>query len=99
MNQNKPTIVYQVSKDDLAHYIHEINDQVRETIIKESVLNRFENVIVGSNTVCEIWGCSKTSLTSYINNKVISPINPGTGKYLFSLRDVLAIVNPKYRRN
>lgn len=67
-------------------------------LIIEAFLNRFDGIEVTSDVVTSVWKIDKATLVSYIKNNVIKPINPGSSKHLFNLKDILVIDNPKYRR-
>lgn len=90
--------IYQITSDDLLGAIERASENNHKKIIEESFLNRFENCTVSASTVCDIWDINSATLSSYIKAGIITPINPGSSKHLFNLKDILAIDNPKYRR-
>jgi len=66
--------------------------------IENAVFDRFENIEITTKTLCELWKVDNTTITAYIRNGIVKPINPGSAKHLFNLKDVLQIENPKWRR-
>lgn len=60
------------------------------------LMDRYTAVEVGTDTVCEIWGVAKETVSRYVREGILPPLNPGSSKYRFSLAAVLA-ENPKYK--
>lgn len=92
-------ITYKVSKSDLTVIIKDIFKEELKNIAIESFLNKYENIEVSTSFLCELWKVSKNSIGSYIKFNLIKPINPGSSKLLFNLKDILSIENPKFRRS
>ena len=86
-------------------YLAEFKEIIQQNTLKvnkdlaiDSFLNKFENTVVTSSFLKELWKVDADTITSYIKNNVIKPINPGAGKYLFNAKDILSMENPKWRR-
>lgn len=73
-------------------------ENVLTQTIQESFLNKFDSIEVSTKSVCEIWKINNNTLSLYIKRGIITPVNPGSSKLLFNLRDIL-VTNPKYNRH
>ncbi|MFZ4401988.1 MAG: hypothetical protein ACOYO1_18305 [Bacteroidales bacterium] len=91
-------IIYKITANDIELIIQKAFENSQQKLIEESFLNKFENVEVSTKTICDIWKISSTTAAAYIRNKVITPINPGSSKLLFSLKQILEMPNPKQQR-
>ncbi|MDR0661228.1 MAG: hypothetical protein LBG19_10635 [Prevotellaceae bacterium] len=87
--------VYEIDRDELKAAFSD----ALLTLTKEQILDKFSMCQVHSSTVCDIWDITPQTLTSYVNAGIVIPVNKGSGKYLFNLADILAMPNPKRRRN
>lgn len=87
--------VYEIDKNDLQAAM---TDALAK-LTREQILDKFSMCQVHSYTVCDIWGISQQTLSSYINSGIITPANKGSSKYLFNLADILSMPNPKRRRD
>lgn len=64
-----PTIVYQVSHEDLKETIHQtLND-----LYHDAIYNRFEGIMVDTKTACKIVKCCPRTLEKYRQLKKIKP--------------------------
>lgn len=80
-------ITYNVSKKELIEAMHEM----QATEIEDKILNKFYNVIVGTNVVAEIHKVSEKTVLNYVNDGLIEH-EPRVGKiYKFRLSQVLRI--------
>ncbi len=87
--------VYEIDRNDLRAALSD----ALETLTREQILDKFSMCEVTSATVCDIWGIARQTLTTYINAGIVKPINRGSSKYRFNLADILAMPNPKRRRD
>lgn len=87
--------VYEIDRDELKVALSDALLKLTE----EQILDKFSMCQVHSSTVCDIWGITSQTLSSYVNAGIVVPINKGSSKYLFNLADILAMPNPKRRRN
>lgn len=87
--------IYQVSAKDMETAIREtISEQV-----EQKVYNRFEAVLVDSNTVCDILSITKVTLYKYIKIGAIPyEDRNGRAEYKFRLSDILRIDLSEIRR-
>lgn len=61
--------------------------------VEEVIQNKmYENVVLDQNLtakqLCERWHISRNTLQSWVKNKVITPLQMGGRKNVFSLRDI-----------
>lgn len=87
--------VYEIDRDELRVALSD----ALEKLTREQILDKFSMCEVTSSTVCDIWGIARQTLTTYVNAGIVTPINKGSSKYLFNLADILALPNPKRRRD
>ena len=71
---------------DLEGSIEKMIEKNHKKIIEDSFLNRFDGIEISSKTLCEIWNVTPATLSSYVKFKVIIPVNPGSSKLLFNLK-------------
>ncbi|MFZ4413218.1 MAG: hypothetical protein ACOYOV_09070 [Bacteroidales bacterium] len=93
-----PITIYQITSRDLEGSIEKMIEKNHKKIIEDSFLNRFDGIEISSKTLCEIWNVTPATLSSYVKFKVIIPVNPGSSKLLFNLKQILEMPNPKHRR-
>ena len=80
-------ITYNMNKSDLIEALHE----VQSSEIESKILNKFYNVLVGTNVVAEIHNVSEKTVLNYVNDGLIE-CEPRTGKkFQFRLSHVLKI--------
>ena len=87
-------IIYKLSKQDLK----EAMSETISTEIEERVYSRFSNRLVSSNTVCEVLGISKTTLSNYIKEGRISPIDINAKYFKYELSGILKLDIKKFAR-
>lgn len=86
--------VYEIDRNEL----HGALSDALAKLTREQILDKFSLCYVHSSTVCDIWGITLQTLSSYIKSGIVTPINKGSSKHLFNLADILAMPNPKRRR-
>ncbi|MGQ8336875.1 hypothetical protein ACUNWD_10015 [Sunxiuqinia sp. A32] len=74
-------IIYQVDSEDLKEALRDISEQ--------AILGRFEDRLVGVNTVADIHGISRDTVLRRMNDGFIYPINEPGKHYKFPLSEVL----------
>jgi len=74
--------VIQVEEKDL--------DGFFERACKKMLLDCFSAREVYTDVVCAILGVTERTIYNYVSDGKMTPLNPGGGKYKFSLADVLA---------
>ena len=81
-----PKQVYEVSAEDFEKAIESKLSQ----IVKDSLLSRYENIIVSAPTACEILGIHITTLYRYVGSGILSPFDhQAKADYKFNLRMLL----------
>lgn len=87
--------VYEIDRSELQAAL----SAAMAKLVKEQILDKFSMCYVHSSTVCDIWGITLQTLSSYIKSGMVTPINKGSSKHLFNLADILAMPNPKRKRS
>lgn len=80
---------YTITNEDLEIFLSQM--------VEDKIKSRFGNSTVTRDEVLKIWDISDKTLTNYVNNEIITPVNPFTKPYRFLLTDVI-LKSPKYQR-
>ena len=90
---NEPKIVYEVKEEELRSAI----SSELKLLTENSAFAKFEERIVGVNTIADIHGISRDTVIRYIKDGLISPLNE-VGHYKFKLSEVLKMDFKKMKR-
>jgi len=80
---------YTITKKEYHEAIHEDGGS--------RIIDRYILREIDTHAACQILGVCEKTISNYIKNGILKPINPGSSKYRFSLGDVLRN-DPKFNR-
>ena len=91
----KSTEIYMLDENDFYSAVKKLTAEFAEV----NLIAKFAGNDVSSSFLCELWCVDKSTLTFYIKNKIVIPKNPGSSKYRFDRRTILAMPHPRYKRH
>jgi len=69
--------------------LDKVLDKKLSQIQKQSAFSKFYHKLVSTSVVCEIHDVTNVTVSHWVRDRKLTPVNLGSGKHLFRLSEVL----------